>query len=741
MDQRVEKAKSVLEFLESNHPETDVVVFPEYSLPILDVLPVLQDASTRCNFVIIGGADNIEDPTLDAIHTMCPILLPKRNSPLWVTKRRLSQWELGYVDTPKRTSSPILKWVVGRKTFWLATYVCMDLTLAIRDPLPAEDDPVLYVVPMCSPDNTTFWTYADTLLWEEAGRAVLLCNSVGESAAGRSSLFAVTPRGKRLRPALELPNSGEEGIAVFSLDLAHLVLPRRSSRTPRSSVGSSHFYSIRATPMGVEIAPRDVVPQDGERARGVINPAIFEMYGKKLRITFGGAPAYGTLTGAGFAEKGFEVYSVLGHRDMVVSHLHQSAYAMIYDIWDAVPWKLPTGEMMHSQLQLSSRVVKMFPYFEVDTYHKVLGERLSDADQEAFSEVVPSRDELNHLLALSVDWSDARVPDDARVKFRERRWVLGATTRPVDDVNAIMTIYLDHPDEIGKPLQDFNRHVLPKLLDNQAITSIYEGSGTRMQAHYIVRISCDAKDLFSFIEIVHQLATEERLMLNTSTYLIVKKWAALDLQKALLLPELPPGEANYRDTHLLPRLPLHDRTHLLTRSEEDQLKVLNCFRALETAIIDVSQAGCLDGEDPSSVLNELALGFAKRKDLKELANQDVPELRAPHDLLQSKVEKTLKTAAENVEEEFLASVKEDLSIQEWKTIPDLNYTDLVKLSIQAAKDEMPGFAAMKDLQDLYGSTIQVRNAVVHSNWDKISVDAYVQALVCYCGFLQKARQA
>lgn len=93
--------------------------------------------------------------------------------------------------------------------------------------------------------------------------------------------------------------------------------------------------------------------------------------------------------------------------------------------------------------------------------------------------------------------------------------------------------------------------MLPKLLENSSITSIYEGTGRKLSIHYLLRVTGSKDNLFAFIQEVHQLAVEARLMIMTSTFVIVKKWASLDLENSLLIPVLPPNEEAYRNDHIV----------------------------------------------------------------------------------------------------------------------------------------------------------------------------------------------
>jgi hypothetical protein len=249
INKRKAKVSITLDFLHEHHPDTDIVIFPEYSLPVEELLPTLREKAELYNQIIIAGSDNIREKNKRYILNKCPILIPGQPT-VWVVKRHLSQWETQYVDEPALASNPVLTWKTRGRKHWLAVHICLDFTYLTQDPLHNQQDPVIYVVPMCSPDNQTFRTYADTALLEDGGRAVILCNCTGERWAGASSLFAVTPAGVRLLPAYELPKN-KEGFAFFELDCEHLVLPRRSTKSTRSALSRITHLRTRASGRGV----------------------------------------------------------------------------------------------------------------------------------------------------------------------------------------------------------------------------------------------------------------------------------------------------------------------------------------------------------------------------------------------------------------------------------------------------------------------------------------------------------
>jgi hypothetical protein len=108
---RKEKAHLILDFLQTYHPNTKIIVFPEYSLPVQEIRHELQEKANVYDQIIIAGADNIRQAN-GQILNQCPVIIPHKKEPVWITKRRLSQWETGKVDEPDIGANPVFNWQV-----------------------------------------------------------------------------------------------------------------------------------------------------------------------------------------------------------------------------------------------------------------------------------------------------------------------------------------------------------------------------------------------------------------------------------------------------------------------------------------------------------------------------------------------------------------------------------------------------------------------------------------------------
>lgn len=603
-------------------------------------------------------------------------------------------------------------------------HICFDFLLAIREALPSHKDPVLHITSMCSPDITTFRTYADTILWEEGGRAIILCNCAGEQFAGRSSLFAVTPGGSRLKSALEIPHR-QEGLLVFELDVNHLVLPKRTTPTTKSPIGKVFAFDINAELGNLDIKPVTNDEPDGVLTRGVINPALFSYYGKTLRITFLSVEAYGKLNAADLIGKPFESYSILGHSDLMVSHLHHSAYAMITDISESIPWKLSSD--LTAQKVDTSTLAK-FPYFEVNSYYKVLGVTITEEIIRAFDGNPVLTDDLRKILALGKNWNDPSIPKEFKELCLTNRWILDTTDLEPGQIDAVMTIYLDYPAEIQGHFQTFELHVLPKLIQNSAITSIYAGSNQRLPAHFILRIACSIRNLSTLIQEIHSLAANEKLILTTNTYVIVKKWSGLQLSNSLLSTGLLPADERYRDMHVFPKLSAEDKAICLSLDAEVQIDFLSRFRTLTTVLRSLSGKPWLKHDDITRMESDIAVG---------LLTEDYNRLNYTHAIVQGRCETILKYIIDNVfpNESDLDQHKSVLGIQSGKEKRGLTFTERVKVVIYCCKEGLVDPTILVDVQQIFDHTITVRNALAHNDFGRLSLNSYVQAIITYCEFI------
>jgi predicted amidohydrolase len=733
IEKRMAKARKILEFLHEQHPETEVVVFPEYSLPIAQqsVRQVLQEFSDNHKIIIIGGADNIPDSDWEKIYNKCPIFIPNEKEPVWIIKQHLSKWENRYIDedTTESYQNPVLSWSANGKKHYISVHICLDFTYFMRSQLFDANVPIVRIVPMCSPDMNLLRGYADLSLTEDGERSVILCNCIGKGSVGKSSIFLVSPDGERLKAAYEYEDDSES-IVYFEINCSRLIPPKKSTSHTRDALENVHHHKIYTSLDGIEIYP--FVPKPPARmSRAIINPAIFQHFNKIMRVAFIGVEAYGTLNNDDISKPGFECYSILGHGDMMITHLHQNSGAMLFDITNTIPgFKSSTGGSFDGAPIGGWEDTARFPFFEVTAFHKVLGVKVTEQNQHAFDRKPLDPQELRDLLVISKNWNDEIVSEKTKKEFFENGWILGQTTEEPGDIDAVMTIYLNDPDNVDRALRDFENRILPKLIEKTHITSLYEGTGRRISTHYFLRIKCSREQLFSFISDVHSIAALDKFSIKTSTFVIVKKWSSLDLEKNLS-HNISPEVDKYIKGDLAPFLEESDREQLNSLDEEELRKIVDEHKNLGISFRILEKRKSFSSVDKIKRMNQaMTIGLAK---------QDVRLLSVAHDELQGRVEEILRDLTNAVvTPDYFEQVRDITNIPKGKIlIGKLTYAELLKLAMQCVKDGLLDSRLLEPLQNLFAKTKDVRNQVKHSDFAELTMDAMLQALNQYCAFLVK----
>lgn len=710
-----------------HHNNVNIVVFPEYSFPAEEALERFQQKANSYGQIIVAGADTFFHRDDNKFYNQSPIIVPNEKEPFWLTKRFLAQWEQGYVDEPDNVSIPILTWKAGRRKYRLRACICIDYLRLIEEPESYKKGPQVFVVPMCSPHMLTFRTYADALLRTEGGTATILCNCVGGNAAGQSAVIAVVPGGQPLQPALELTNSKEQ-VGVFEIDCNSLSPPKKTPVRKKWPVGKRYKYLLNTSPEATTLVVSDIEESAGE-SRGVINPAILDLFNKKMRIAFLRVEKLPGLVEK-LKDQDFEVLGLLGRDDLMVTHINSDLYEMIYDVDKVIPLKKPLIRTTpESTKAINHTVTETFRHFAVDVFYKVLGVPIGPEERTTFDALenpVPSPDDLNEILALGKNWEEETITEDTRKRFLERKWILSTSRKGEERIDAIMTIFLDFAGaDIAEPFELFEAQVLPELIARSEITSVYGGGGRRLPVDYILRITGSASSVFDLVTDLHHLADEARIVINTSTYIVMKKFAGVSFENACLLPVLPGEEQHYRDRRFLPRLSEEDRLRFIYYPKNKQRKLLQQYKDVEVAISLLH--GC------SWIRNRVA--EMERNVAAALVHLDFSSLKQPHDTLQAKVENFLKeTIAAQITEEAFEKWREALNIPKGKTKDGLTYGEEIKLvtrGIQEGKIDSYLSEHVKSLPP----TVKTRNAFAHAEWDKLTIETCVEALVTYCAFL------
>ena len=73
------KIKSILEQIKSVRDSINIVVFPEYTVP-LNCLSMLKEFSDKNNIIIVAGTDQVRDPSDEEKYrkNVCPVIIPNK---------------------------------------------------------------------------------------------------------------------------------------------------------------------------------------------------------------------------------------------------------------------------------------------------------------------------------------------------------------------------------------------------------------------------------------------------------------------------------------------------------------------------------------------------------------------------------------------------------------------------------------------------------------------------------------
>src|SRR5437868_3036808 len=91
MDSRIARAVELVRSLHKLHPELNLFVFPDYSLPLQRGYSSMQQVADETGTIIVSGSDNISQASGE-IYAQSFIVRPGSTVPLIVTKATLSRW-------------------------------------------------------------------------------------------------------------------------------------------------------------------------------------------------------------------------------------------------------------------------------------------------------------------------------------------------------------------------------------------------------------------------------------------------------------------------------------------------------------------------------------------------------------------------------------------------------------------------------------------------------------------------
>lgn len=228
--------------------EADLVVFPEYSIP-LELLPVCLDSSNKRNMVIVAGSHTVAadeeskglyekiglahlnlrpaDPDSDIRKSICPVFIPNA-APAVIQKSSRSVWE---TDMTEGRAATTLHVKIRGTDYKVAVLLCIDaLELGHLSPIySAGQTPDLFIAPSLSPSTHPFENVAQLCLINEIPSIY-----VNGAASGDSKIFARAGTAATTWPTEKdgserLPRDAE-AVVIASIDFDDQIEVRRTVR-------------------------------------------------------------------------------------------------------------------------------------------------------------------------------------------------------------------------------------------------------------------------------------------------------------------------------------------------------------------------------------------------------------------------------------------------------------------------------------------------------------------------------
>jgi hypothetical protein len=423
----------------------------------------------------------------------------------------------------------------------------------------------------------------------------------------------------------------------------------------------------------------------------------------------------------------FEVLAILGQHDILITHLHENRYDMIYDIKKVLNWRMNVDTMGNPESDLIREMYDKFPFFRVDVYFKVLGAEIP-RHHSKLENRMPSLEERMKIIKLGSDWHDEQVTDEDRATFLERRWILKATDKRPGDINAIMTVSLEHlSPEMGDKQALFEDEVIPEITKKDIVTSAYRGRSQILTFSYVFRIWAGLKELYNLIEEIHRRASQIRVAVNTNTYIVLKQLSTLSLENAVLSPSLSAEDTAYKNMNITPKLHDESNGRLKSLSKDVQSEFINRCRIVQEAMMELENTEWLRRR-----YDEI-----ERKLVEGLLSPDFELLKEVHVFFHDKVETNLKEFIDDeVPDTEFQKLKAALGVPSQKAKRQLYYQERIKIVAEHLRSGNQEAAKMKSLADLNKTTV-LRNALTHANYETVSLADYTNTIAIYCEFLRR----
>jgi hypothetical protein len=290
-----------------------------------------------------------------------------------------------------------------------------------------------------------------------------------------------------------------------------------------------------------------------------------------------------------------------------------------------------------------------------------------------------------------------------------------------------MTIRMQHArNEIKSHLlTNFTENLMPELMRNPQVTSLYGGVSPGLGIDYVARLSCDLNSISQLQSRLHELAEDSRILIDITVYIIHKQLSRLSLSRAVLVTNLPKQVKLYRDRRIIPYLANEERVRLLYYPAKEQQDFINQFHSIDEALEEINYLE-LEANEREILLRSLVEG---------LLNKNIYHLKEVHALLHAKVERQLTDIIREISEKEFAKFKTKDNIPSQKVKSQLSYTERIKIVTSHFEETASSNEALIVVKAL-NSTIKIRNAFAHAEFERVSIEECIESLVEYCRFIR-----
>ncbi|HKP48347.1 MAG TPA: hypothetical protein VJT50_17230, partial [Pyrinomonadaceae bacterium] len=265
------------------------------------------------------------------------------------------------------------------------------------------------------------------------------------------------------------------------------------------------------------------------------------------------------------------------------------------------------------------------------------------------------------------------------------------------------------------------------VIKKSIVTSAYRGRSQNLTFSYVFRIWANIKELYGLIEEIYKLASEIRVSVNTSTYVVLKQLSALSLEKAVLSPSLTAEETAYRNKHITPRLSNECSDKLRALPKNSQSEYIELCRITQDAMSEIEEIEWLRKRYVE----------IEKKLLEGLLLPDFDLLKEVHVFFHDKVETNIlkEFIEKEISDDQYDQLKSKLKIQSQKSKRQLYYHERINLAVEYLKVLGGDPSKIKATKNLHKTTV-IRNAMTHGNYESVLLDEYADVLLLYCEFIR-----